>query len=118
MGRPDTVMQGYLSDKERFADWFNGIFFQGEQFNKREQYRNRMCEREEYDMNQAWGGVAQEYYSEGIAQGIAQGITQGIEKGSREKTRMIVQNMLKRGFSDKEICELTGCTADFISELQ
>lgn len=32
MGRPGTVMQGYLSDKERFADLFNGIFFQGVQF--------------------------------------------------------------------------------------
>lgn len=27
MGRPDSVMQCYLSDKGRFADLFNGIFF-------------------------------------------------------------------------------------------
>ena len=31
MGKPDTVMQSYLSDRERFADLFNGVFFQGEQ---------------------------------------------------------------------------------------
>lgn len=31
MGKPDTVMQSYLSDKSRFADLFNGIFFQGQQ---------------------------------------------------------------------------------------
>lgn len=46
-------------------------------WDKREQYRNRMCEKEEYDMNQAWGGVAQEYYSEGIAQGNCSGNCSG-----------------------------------------
>ncbi len=81
---------------------------------KREHYRNMTCNREEYDMSQAWGGIAQEYYNDGITQGI----TQGIEKGAFEKTRMIVQNMLKHGFPDKEICEITGCTAEFIRELQ
>lgn len=85
---------------------------------KRKNYRNMTCEKEEYDMGQAWGGIAQEYYNEGIADGITQGISQGIEKGAFEKTRMIVQNMLKHGFPDKEICELTGCTAEFIRKLQ
>lgn len=31
MGKPDIIMQSYLCDKERFADLFNGVFFQGKQ---------------------------------------------------------------------------------------
>lgn len=31
MGKQDAAMQSYLSDKRRFADLFNGVFFQGKQ---------------------------------------------------------------------------------------
>lgn len=81
---------------------------------KREQYRNKTSESEEYSMCQAIEEMKEEYF----ARGISQGISQGIEKGSLDKTRMIVQNMLKHGFSDKEICEMTECTSAFIDELR
>ena len=29
MGKTDVAMRGYLSDRRRFADFFNGVFFQG-----------------------------------------------------------------------------------------
>lgn len=81
---------------------------------KREQFRNRIHESEEYNMCQAWEEIKEECYTKGVTQGI----TQGIEKGSIEKTRTIVRNMLKRGFSKEEICELTECTATFVEGLQ
>lgn len=31
MGKQDMIMKSYLTDKERFADLFNGIFFEGKQ---------------------------------------------------------------------------------------
>lgn len=85
---------------------------------RREQYRDKTYGSEEYNMCQAWEEIKEECYAKGITQGISQGITQGIEKGSRDKARTIVQNMLKHGFSKEEICELTECSAEFISGLQ
>lgn len=29
MGKTDVIMRDYLSDRTRFADFFNGVFFQG-----------------------------------------------------------------------------------------
>lgn len=93
---------------------------------KREQYRDKTYGSEEYNMCQAWEEIKEECYAKGVSQGISQGITQGIsqgisqgiEKGSRDKARTIVQNMLKHGFSKEEICELTECSAEFVSKLQ
>ena len=39
-------------------------------------------------------------------------------EGRDEARKTIVLNMLKKGFSDEEICELTECTPDFIDRLR
>ena len=77
---------------------------------RREEYMSRKEQREEYDMCQA----LREWREEGRAEGMAQGLT----KGMLEKTTVFVQNMLKRGFSDEEICELAECSVEFIDRLR
>lgn len=68
-------------------------------------YRNAHHE-EEYNMCQAWEELKAEYIAEGTAEGLL------------EKTRHVVKNMLKHGFSDSEICELAECTVELINSLR
>ena len=52
----------------------------------------------------------EEYYQdgvqEGIEKGIAQGMKQGIEKGIEQERKIIVANMLQKGFDVELIAEL------------
>lgn len=57
-------------------------------------------------MCQAWKEIEAECIEKGRAEGLIE-----------DKT-LIVRNMLKRGFSDDEICELTECTAEFIGQIR
>ncbi len=56
--------------------------------------------------------------TQGKREGIAQGKKSGRIQGAREKTKTIVRNMLKRGFSDEEICALAECTVEFIDSIR
>ncbi|MCQ4637010.1 hypothetical protein NE619_09730 [Anaerovorax odorimutans] len=43
-------------------------------------------------------------------------LEQGMEQGEAVKTRIVIQNMLKRGIPDEEICVLAECTQSLIDE--
>lgn len=73
---------------------------------KREHYMNRTEKGEKYDMCQA----IREWREDDKAEGRAE--------GTLEKTTKVVQNMLKKGYSDDEICELAECTLEFINQLR
>lgn len=78
-----------------------------------ERYRNR-DNREEYDMCQAWEELKAEYIAEGREEGLAVGSAEGL----LEKTKKVVRNMLKRGFSDRDICELAECSVELIDSVR
>lgn len=80
---------------------------------EQEKYRNR-DNREEYNMCQAWEELKAEY----IAEGREEGREVGNAEGLLEKTKKVVRNMLKRGFSDREICELAECSVELIDSLR
>lgn len=79
-----------------------------------------------YDMCQAILEMQEESFAEGKREGLTQGKREGIAQGkksgriqgAREKTKTIVRNMLKRGFSDEEICALAECTVEFIDSIR
>lgn len=75
-------------------------------------------EGEGYDMCQAILEMQEESFTKGKNEGFAQGKTQGKTQGSLEKTKNVVRNMLKRGFSDEDICALAECTAEFIESMR
>lgn len=65
---------------------------------------------EEYDMCQAILELQAESRIEGKAQGIVQ--------GTLEKTKIVIKNMLKRGFSDEDICALAECSVELIDSIR
>lgn len=73
---------------------------------KRRRYMSKKEHKEEYDMCQAIREWREDDKAEGRAEGRA------------EAQKTFVLNMLKKGFSDEEICELTECTPDFIDRLR
>ncbi|MCM1062875.1 MAG: Rpn family recombination-promoting nuclease/putative transposase [Eubacterium sp.] len=71
---------------------------------KREEYMNQ--NREDYDMCYA----VQKWHEQDISKGMA--------LGREDKTRQIVTNMLKRGFSDEDISALAECSQAMIDEMR
>lgn len=55
---------------------------------------------------------------EGIALGRDEGIALGRDEGSLDKTKQIVTNMLKRGFSDEDIASMAECDQIMIDEMR
>lgn len=43
MGEADLIMRDYLTSKERFADLFNGVLFEGKQVIRPEQLQDAGC---------------------------------------------------------------------------
>lgn len=43
---------------------------------------------------------------------------EGIELGRLDKTRIVVENMLKRGFADDDIASLADCELTLIEEVR
>ena len=41
-----------------------------------------------------------------------------IEKGIKQNTRFVVENMLKRDMSMKDICEIAGCDEAYVEEVK
>ena len=50
-----------------------------------------------------------------IDRGVQQGVQKGVQQGAASTTRHIVLNMLKKGFTDNQICD---CAEISISELE
>lgn len=79
-------------------------------WNRWEEMQKVKREGDEYNMCQALLELQEESKAEGRALGIAQ--------GSLEKTKTFIKNMLKRGFSDEDICALAECSVEMIDGLR
>ena len=55
-------------------------------------------------------GCVEMVWEEGIKEGIKEGMNKGINKGKKEERRNIINSMLKKGISIKEIQEITKAT--------
>ena len=53
----------------------------------------------------------------GLAKGIEEGTEKGREEGAAQKSREIARQMLAKNYSQKEIAELTGLSAEEIAKL-
>ena len=50
--------------------------------------------------------------------GRRDGLKQGIEQGIEQVLRKTVLNMIAKGMSDEEICEITECTPEYAAKLR
>ncbi|MCL0107392.1 hypothetical protein M1N70_00070 [Peptococcaceae bacterium] len=53
----------------------------------------------------------------GIQEGIQEGIQQGIQEGIQQARQLVINNMLKKGYTLDEIQKVTGMTKTQIKEL-
>ena len=56
--------------------------------------------------------------ADAIERGLQKGLQKGIQKGIKQKTEMIINNMLQKGMKLDEIKELTGATNNEIEEVK
>ena len=60
----------------------------------------------------------QEWLEEERMNGVAEGLSEGIAKGKLDKTKMIIRNMLIRGFNEEDICAIAECERKLVHEVQ
>ncbi len=75
---------------------------------KREQYEHDM--RTELD----WHNIEMTAEERGALRGREEGLKEGLEKGQMNERKLIIQNMLSKGFSPEQIAEMTGIAIDDI----
>jgi SOS response regulatory protein OraA/RecX len=85
---------------------------------------------EEFDVKKYERSLREEGREEGIeiglarglasvrAEGLASGREEGLATGRAEKQDSIIRNMLRRGFSDEEICSLVECSQETLDEIR
>ena len=55
---------------------------------------------------------------EGRNEGRNEGRREGRNEGTLEKTKIVVRNMLDRGYEIEDICAIAGCEASFVEEVR
>jgi flagellar biosynthesis/type III secretory pathway protein FliH len=81
---------------------------------------------EEFDVKKYERSLREEGREEGIEEGREEGIeiglTRGLAAGRAEGLasgrETIIHNMLRRGFSDEEICSLVECSQETLDEIR
>ena len=73
---------------------------------------------EEFNMKEFLEMDRRDEHAAGVAEGHAAGLAEGHATGKREAQATVIQNMLLRGFSNEEICELTGCPQTLVLEIR
>ena len=81
---------------------------------KKDLYKNINGEEEEYNMCQA----LEELMEERESVGEKRGRREGRNEGTLEKTKIVVRNMLDRGYEIEDICAIAGCEASFVEEMR
>ena len=69
---------------------------------KKDKYKTENGEEEEYNMCQALEELMEDNRNE----------------GNLEKTKIVVRNMLDRGYEIEDICAIAGCEASFVEEVR
>ena len=54
----------------------------------------------------------------GERRGRREGRREGRNEGTLEKTKIVVRNMLDRGYEIEDICAIAGCEASFVEEVR
>ena len=73
---------------------------------KKDKYKTENGEEEEYNMCQALEELMEDNRREGR------------NEGTLEKTKIVVKNMLDRGYEIEDICAITGCEASFVEDMK
>lgn len=70
----------------------------------------------EYDEEKHLRMEREQSYADGLEQGIERGIERGIEQGIVQEQYRMAQEMYKKGFPLKQICELIGVNEEQIEQ--
>ena len=81
---------------------------------KKDKYKTENGEEEEYNMCQALEELMEDNRNEGRREGR----NEGRNEGTLEKTKIVVRNMLDRGYEIEDICAIAGCEASFVEEVR
>ena len=85
---------------------------------KKDKYKTENGEEEEYNMCQALEELMEDNRNEGRREGRTEGRREGRNEGTLEKTKIVVRNMLYRGYEIEDICAIAGCEASFVEEVR
>ena len=77
---------------------------------KKELYRTEKGEEEEYNMCQALEELMEDKRNEGEVKGEI--------KGNLEKTKIVVRNMLDRGYGIEDVCAIAECDSSLVEEVR
>lgn len=70
------------------------------------------------DYNSQMSSARRQGLKEGEEIGIQKGLKEGAAIGAQNKTVSIIKNLLKKGLSDAEICEIAECSQELIEEVR
>ena len=77
---------------------------------------------EDVNMCKAWEDMAIDMKNEGIQLGLRQGEQLGLQRGEQlglqEKNRLVIKNMLQRGYSDEDILAIAECEPEDIEQVR
>ena len=77
---------------------------------KKDKYKTENGEEEEYNMCQALEELMEDNRNEGRSEGR--------NEGNLEKTKIVVRNLLRMGFSVGDICKAAECAPALVKEIQ
>ena len=72
---------------------------------------------EDVNMCKAWEDMAIDMKNEGLQIGRQQGEQLGMQK-LQEKNRLVIKNMLRRGYSDEDILAIAECEQEDIEQVR
>ena len=72
---------------------------------------------EDVNMCKAWEDMAIDMKNEGLQLGLRQGEKIGEQK-LQEKNRLVIKNMLQRGYSDEDILAIAECEPEDIEQVR
>ena len=77
---------------------------------------------ENVNMCKAWEDMAIDMKNEGLQLGLRQGEQIGLQRGEQlglqEKNRLVIKNMLQRGYSDEDILAIAECEPEDIEQVR
>ena len=73
---------------------------------------------EDVNMCKAWEDMAIDMKNEGLQLGEQRGLQRGEQIGLQEKNRLVIKNMLQRGYSDEDILAIAECEQTDIEQVR
>ncbi|MDD6331543.1 MAG: hypothetical protein PUA59_03685, partial [Clostridium sp.] len=73
---------------------------------------------EDVNMCKAWEDMAIDMKNEGIQLGEQRGLQRGEQLGLQEKNRLVIKNMIQRGYSNEDILAIAECEPEDIEQVR